>query len=93
MLIPYLPYLSSLIIPGADQPFGAWQEKGNGSSFKEGSADIAMSSYKNLIVKKDAMPEFESKVKESPMLKNCLSCHVPKGWTSPGIIKDDKYGK
>ena len=68
-------------------------EKGNGSSFKEGSADIAMNSYKNLIVKKDAMPEFESKVKESPMLKNCLSCHAPKGWSAPGIIKDDKYGK
>ena len=68
-------------------------EKGNGSSFKAGSADIEMSIYKNLIVKKEAMPEFESKVKDAPMLKNCLSCHTPKGWTAPGIIKDEKYGK
>jgi ferric-dicitrate binding protein FerR (iron transport regulator) len=68
-------------------------EKGSGSSLKMGSADIDISSYKNLIVKKESMPEFESKVKESPMLKNCLSCHTPKGWTAPGIMKDDKYGK
>lgn len=39
------------------------------------------------------MPDFESKVKDAPMLKNCLSCHTPKGWTAPGIIKDEKYGK
>ena len=58
-----------------------------------GSADIDMSSYKNLIVKKESMPEFEAKVKENPMLKTCLSCHTPKGWTAPGIMKDDKYGK
>lgn len=68
-------------------------EKGNGSSFKMGSADVDLSTYKNLIVKKEAMPEFEAKVKEAPMLKNCLSCHTPKGWTAPGIMKDDKYGK
>ena len=68
-------------------------EKGNGSSFQKDNADIAMSSYKNLIVKNEAMPEFESKVKESPMLKTCLSCHTPKGWTTSGIMKDDKYGK
>ncbi len=68
-------------------------EKGNGSSLKTGSADVDMSTYKNLIVKKEAMPEFEAKVKEAPMLKNCLSCHTPKGWTAPGIMKDDKYGK
>ena len=68
-------------------------EKGNGSSLKTGSADVDMSSYKNLIVKKEAMPAFEAKVNEAPMLKNCLSCHTPKGWTAPGIMKDDKYGK
>jgi hypothetical protein len=68
-------------------------EKGNGSSLKTGSADVDMSNYKNLIVKKEAMPAFEAKVNEAPMLKNCLSCHTPKGWTATGIMKDDKYGK
>ena len=68
-------------------------EKGNGSSLKKGSGDIDMSSYKNLIVKKEAMPEFETKIKEAPILKNCLSCHTPKGWKAEGVVKDDKYGK
>lgn len=68
-------------------------EKGNGSAFKKDSNDIGMSNYKNLIVKNEAMPEFEAKVKESPMLKTCLSCHTPKGWTASGIMKDEKYGK
>ncbi|MBK8398581.1 MAG: FecR domain-containing protein [Leptospiraceae bacterium] len=68
-------------------------EKGNGSSLKMGSSEIDMSSYKNLIVKKEAMPEFETKIKDSPLLKNCLSCHTPKGWSATGVVKDDKYGK
>lgn len=68
-------------------------EKGNGSSLKMGSGNVDVGSYKNIIVKNEAMPEFESRLKESSMLKTCLSCHSPKGWTAPGVIKDDKYGK
>ena len=68
-------------------------EKGNGSSLKMGSGNVDVGSYKNLIVKNEAMPEFETKLKESSMFKTCLSCHTPKGWTASGIIKDDKYGK
>lgn len=68
-------------------------EKGSGSGFKPGSADIDLQSYKGDISKMTANPSFEKKIKDFPMMKNCLSCHTPKGWAAEGVLKDEKYGK
>ena len=68
-------------------------EKGSGSSFQSGDTKIDLTSYKNDIVKKESNPSFQKKIDDSPLLKNCLSCHTPKGWKAEGVIKDDKYSK
>lgn len=68
-------------------------EKGNGGAVKEGSKDVIMSDYKKDMVKLTSKPSFEQKVKDSPMLKNCLTCHKPTGWTAEGVISDEKYSK
>ncbi len=68
-------------------------EKGNGGAVKEGSKEIIMSDYKKDIVKATAKPSFEQKVKDNSMLKNCLTCHKPTGWTAEGVISDEKYSK
>jgi hypothetical protein len=68
-------------------------EKGFGGIVKDGSKEVMLSDYKKDIVKATAKPSFEQKVKDNPMLKNCLTCHKPTGWTTEGIISDEKYTK
>lgn len=65
---------------------------GTGTSVAE-NGKVVEDSYKDLIVKLDAMPGFEKKIKANPMLNNCLSCHTPKAWKSKGVIKDETYAK
>ncbi|MDX1957968.1 MAG: FecR family protein [Leptospiraceae bacterium] len=69
--------------------------RGSGSVVKAGEEKVDIVSYKGMFEKKTgaALPTFEKKVQESPAMANCLSCHTPKGWTAPGILKDEKYGK
>jgi hypothetical protein len=73
---------------------GTVVSRGSGSLVKAGEDKVDTFSYKGLIEKTGAaLPEFEKKIKENPTLKNCLSCHTPKGWKIEGIAKDEKYGK
>lgn len=36
--------------------------------------------YKDMILKLESLPAFAKDIEASPILKNCLSCHIPKGW-------------
>lgn len=67
--------------------------QGNGASVKLGSNEVTKNEYKTLITKEGALPEIKDKMKDSPMLSNCLSCHKPKGWDAKDRIPDEKYGK
>jgi hypothetical protein len=71
----------------------AFVEKGNGVSVKSGEASLLPISYKGEMLKGESLPGFEKKIKAYPILKNCLSCHTPRGWTSDGFTKDEQYGK
>ncbi len=79
-------------VKGASDEKGAMVEKGNGSSVSK-NGKVSTGSYAGLIEKTDALPGFEKKIQEAPLLKNCLSCHTPKGWQMKGISKDETYGK
>ena len=68
-------------------------EKGSGGAVKEGGKEVILSDYKKDIVKATAKPSFEQKVKDAPILKNCLTCHKPTGWTIEGVTTDEKYTK
>lgn len=65
---------------------------GSGASVSK-NGKLQEESYKEFIVKMEALPEFKTKIAKSPMLVNCLSCHTPKGWDQKGILRDEKYGK
>lgn len=65
---------------------------GTGTSIDK-NGKLKEESYQDIIVKLEAMPGFEKKIKSNPMLSNCLSCHTPKGWSSKGILKDETYAK
>jgi len=65
---------------------------GSGASLSKSGA-LQEESYKEFIKKDIALPGFQAKIKESPMLANCLSCHTPQGWEQKGILKDEKYAK
>lgn len=67
--------------------------KGSGSAISENSDKIELASYKGEIEKGEALPKFEEKVKQNPMMLGCVSCHKPKGWEAKGILKDEKYAK
>ncbi len=67
--------------------------KGNGVNTKSGDSNILPISYKGEMAKGESFPGFEKKVKAYPILRNCLSCHTPKGWKADGFTRDEKYGK
>jgi hypothetical protein len=56
------------------------------------SKELKEDSYKLFISKLNSLPEFEAEIKKSPILSNCLSCHVPQGWDFKGVVRDEKYG-
>ena len=53
---------------------------GNGSVISE-DLKLHKINYKGLILKKESLPAFAKELEAAPILKNCLSCHIPKGWT------------
>jgi hypothetical protein len=67
--------------------------KGSGAGVTEGITDIEKNEYKDLITKEGATLAFQKKMKDVPMLNNCLSCHKPIGWEDANRIPDEKYGK
>lgn len=67
--------------------------KGSGAGVTEGVSEIEKNDYKDLITKDGATVALQKKMKDVPMLNNCLSCHKPIGWEDPNRIPDEKYGK
>jgi hypothetical protein len=72
--------------------------QGTGAGVTEGVSDIEKNEYKALFKKEGkevamATVDFQKKMKDVPMLSNCLSCHKPIGWEAKGITADEKYGK
>lgn len=75
--------------------------QGTGGWTRPGMDELTKISYKGEIEKDPAnpsavpvaLPTFEPKIKKFPILKNCLACHSPKGWSVPDLIKDESYGK
>ncbi|BDA80515.1 hypothetical protein LPTSP3_g34450 [Leptospira kobayashii] len=72
--------------------------QGTSGTVTLGSDQIESNDYKDLIAKSEkkgfpggATVQFEKKLKESPLLTSCLSCHKPTGWEAKGIIPDQKY--
>ena len=76
-------------VKGTANEKGTMVEKGNGS-YVDKSGKVNTGSYAGLIEKTDALPGFENLIQKAPLLKNCLSCHAPKGWQMKGITKDRK---
>lgn len=77
-----------------DPKEGRIQEKGNGGYYPGDGADAKRTSYEGLIVKFKALPPFQDLMKKNISLKNCLSCHVPQGWTpeESSVPGDETYG-
>ncbi len=67
--------------------------KGSGAGVTEGISDLEKNEYKDLITKDGATVALQKKMKDVPMLSNCLSCHKPIGWEDANRIPDEKYGK
>lgn len=66
---------------------------GSGASFTTGKSEFEVNDYKEKIKGTSSNPEFEKSVKEFPLLANCTSCHIAKGWTPKGAVADPVYGK
>jgi len=61
--------------------------KGNGSAIDLGMKDVAKADYKDEIEKGSkglpgkSLPQFENRIQKAPLMKSCITCHAPKGWT------------
>ncbi len=61
--------------------------QGKGSSINFGMTEISKADYKDEIEKGEkgkpgsALPLFEKRIQKAHLMKSCLSCHVPKGWS------------
>ncbi|MFB5652538.1 FecR domain-containing protein [Leptospira wolffii] len=77
-----------------DPKDGRLQEKGNGGYYPGDGSDPKRTSYEGLIVKFKSLPPFKDLMKKNISLKNCLSCHIPEGWTpeESSIPSDETYG-
>ncbi len=72
--------------------------QGTGAGVTLGSGEMEKNEYKELFKRvgteiPGATLEVQKKLKDNPMLGNCLSCHKPVGWEAKGITVDEKYGK
>ncbi|TGK12491.1 iron dicitrate transport regulator FecR [Leptospira fletcheri] len=72
---------------------GTVQEKGFGGYYSGEGGEPKRTSYEGIIIKFKSMPPFKEMMKKNISLKNCLSCHIPQGWTaSDPVPMDETYG-